>query len=191
VWNHDSVALNKLTESLRRGSGVPIPLAEAIDLLFQDGAQNYIGLLRPYLTNKDVHVEASAARALAVDPESRPRIVELANNAATPEEVRLDALGGLAREDKDFARYAIPIVANAKENPGIRYAAMRELVGRMNYNDVPAEDQIRFAQAVERVLSEQNLTATENGLRTSRAAQELLPYLKKAFPAIQTFYANR
>lgn len=191
VANHDLVALNTLTDTLRRGSGVPIPIADAIDLLDQDGALNYITALRPYLGNTDAHVQARAARALAVDPQSRSRIVALATDTAAPEEVRLNAIRGLAREDQQFARYAIALVANTEENPDIRYAAMHEFVGRMNYNTVAAEEQIRFAQAVERVADEQRLSATESGRRTSTAAQDLLQYLKKAFPAIQAFYANR
>lgn len=191
VSNHDSVALGLLTESLRRGSGVPIPVAEAIDLLDQDGSQNYIGLLRPYLASKDAHVQAKAAMALAVDPESRPQIVRLAESPETPTEVRLNALRGLANDDRDYARYAIALVANAKENPDIRYAAMHDLVGRLNYSNVPAEDQIRFAQVVEKLAGERTLSTTANGARVLKAAQELIEYLKKAFPAIQRFYAGR
>lgn len=190
VSNHDSVALGMLTESLRRGSGVPIPVAEAIDLLDQDGSQNYIGVLRPYLASSDAHVQAKAALALAVDPESRPQIIRLAESAETPKEVRLNALRALADDDRDFARYAIALVANAKENPDIRYAAMHDFVGRMNYNNISAEDQIRFAQVVEKLASERALTS-ESGARTLKAARELLEYLKKAFPAIQKFYATR
>jgi hypothetical protein len=191
VSNHDSVALGMLTESLRRGSGVPIPVADAIDLLDQDGSQNYIGVLRPYLASSDAHVQAKAAMALAVDPESRPQIIRLAESPEAANEVRLNALRALADDDRDFARYAIDLVANAKENPDIRYAAMHGFVGRMNYSNVPVEDQIRFAQVVEKVAGERSLSTTESGARTLKAARELLEYLQKAFPAIQKFYASR
>lgn len=191
VANHDSVALGMLTESLRRGSGVPIPVADAIDLLDQDGSQNYIGVLRPYLASSDAHVQAKAALALAVDPDSRPQIVRLAESAETAKEVRLNAIRALANDDRDFARYAIALVANTNENPEIRYAAMHDFVGRMNYSNVPAEDQIRFAQVVEKVAGERGLSTTESGGRMLKAARELLEYLKKAFPAIQKFYASR
>ncbi len=80
VSNHDLVAINVLAESLREGQNVPIPLADAIDLLDFDGSVNHIGTLRPYLSHADPHVQAKAARALAVDPESRPVIVELARS---------------------------------------------------------------------------------------------------------------
>jgi hypothetical protein len=187
---HDSVALNTLTETLRKGSGVPIPVADAIDLLDQDGPQNYIGVLRPYLDSTDPLVQARAARALAVDPESRPKIVRLASAGSTPAEVRLNALRGLAREDRDFAEYDLAIVENAQESPDIRYAAMHAFVGRMNYENVATQDQIRFAQAVERIAAGEGLSATNPGRRTTAAAKELLAYLKKAFPAIKTFYAT-
>lgn len=191
VSNHDSVALGMLTESLRRGSGVPIPVAEAIDLLDQDGSQNYIGVIRPFLASTDAHIQAKAALALAVDPDSRPQIIRLAQSAETPNEVRLNALRALADDDRDFARYALALVANTSENPEIRYATMHDFVGRMNYNNISAEDQIRFAQIVEKVAGERGLTTSEGGARTLKAARELLDYLKKAFPAIQKFYATR
>jgi hypothetical protein len=184
VWNHDSVAINLLTESLRRGENVPIPLPDAIELLDDDGSVNYIGTLRPYLNHADPRVQAWAARALAVDPESRPKIIELANSPKTPEEVRLHALRALAREDDQFASYAIRLVENAREQPKIRYAAMENLVGRMNYHKVNAEDQIRFARAVEKVAAEE-AARNEDAQKLKEAAKQLLVYLKKAFPEIQ------
>lgn len=190
VSNHDLVAVNLLAESLRDGQNVPIPLADAIDLLDFDSSVNHIGTLRPYLQHSDPHVQAKAARALAVDPESRPAIVELARSSRAPEEVRLNALRALAREDAQFGSYAIPLVEDTREDARIRYAAMHDFVGRMNYNRIAAAEQIRFAQAVEKLAAEQGLR-TEDGVKLVASAQELSAYLKQAFPEIRTFYEKQ
>jgi hypothetical protein len=187
VSNHDSVALGLLTESLREGQGVPIPLSEAIDLLDQDGSINYIGTLRPYLHHEDPSVQAQAVLALAVDPESRPAIVELAKNPRTPGEVRLNALRALAREDDQFASYALPLMENGGEDPGIRFAAMKDFVGRMNYNRVAPADQVRFARAVEKLAGEKDL-GTDESVKVKSAAQELHAYLLQAFPEVRKSY---
>jgi hypothetical protein len=185
--NHDLVALNLLAESLRRQVNILIPLPEAIDILDDDGSANYISVLRPYLNHQDPAVQARAARALALDPESRPRIVELATNSQSPQEVRVNALRGLAREDDKFPSYAIALVENAKENPSVRYTAMHDFVGRMNYNKVGAEDQVRFARAVEKVAAEE-APRNEDAQKLREAAKQLFPYLKKVFPDIRKFY---
>jgi hypothetical protein len=190
VSNHDLMAINLLAESLREGQNVPIPLADAIDLLDFDGSVNHIGTLRPYLQHADPHVQAKAARALAVDPESRPGIVELARSPRAPEEVRLNALRALAREDPQFGSYAIPLVEDAREDPGIRYAAMHAFAGRMNYSKLAPAEQVRFAQAVEKLAVDKGLR-TEEGLKLAGSAQELHAYLKQAFPAIRTFYEKQ
>jgi hypothetical protein len=187
VSNHDSVALGLLTESLREGQGVPIPLSEAIDLLDQDGSINYIGTLRPYLHHEDPSVQAQAVLALAVDPESRPAIVELAKNPRTPGEVRLNALRALAREDDQFASYALPLMENGGEDPGLRFAVMKDFVGRMNYNRVAPADQVRFARAVEKLAAEKDLRTDEAG-KVKDAAQELHSYLLQAFPEVRKSY---
>jgi hypothetical protein len=184
VSNHDAVAINRLVDGLRGGVAVPIPLPDAIELLDDDGAVSYISVLRPYLDHKDPRVQARAARALALDPDSRPQIVRLAVNGASPEEVRFNALRGLAREDSGFLEYAIAIVANRQESPEIRKAAMHEIVGRMNYNPVRDEVQVRFAQTVEAL-------AGERGAKLQDEARRVLAYLKQAFPAIKKFYATR
>lgn len=188
VANHDQVALNQLVDSLRRGQNVPIPLPDAIELLDDDGAANYIGVLRPYLGNRNPQVQARAARALALDPESRPKIVELARNPGSPEEVRLNALRGLAREDGRFASYAIPIVEDPQEDPDVRYAAMHSFVGRLNYAPVDPADQVRFAQAVEKLAGDQRLATSERGAEVREGARQLHLYLKQAFPEIKKHY---
>lgn len=184
VANHDMVAINLLSDSLRRGRDFPIPLPDAIELLNDDGAASYIGALRPYLNHDDPRVQARAAHALSLDPESRPKIVELATSARSPQEVRLNALRGLANEDDQFAKYAISLVENAKEDPKVRYAAMHHFTGRMNYHKVDNDDQIRFARAVQKVAAEEG-AQNEDAQKLRETAKQLLVYLKKAFPALQ------
>lgn len=188
VANHDVVAINQLVDSLRKQQDVPIPLPDAIDLLDEDGSASYIGVLRPYLSHNDPRVQARAARALALDPESRPKIVELAVNAKIPSEIRINALRGLAREDKEFAGYAIRIVENSEENPDIRSAAMHHLAGRLNYHEVAAADQIRFADAVAKLAAEPALLRSEQGAKLTEAARQLHLYLKQTFPEIKKHY---
>ena len=185
VSNHDTVAINRLVDSLRQQQSAPIPLTDAIELLDDDGSVNYISVLRPFLGHSDARVQARAVRALALDDESRPQIVRFAVNPTAPEEVRLNALRGLAREDDNFTKYAIALVENRQESPVIREAAMGEIVGRMNYNRVEAQEQIRFAQVVERVSLDRTADA-----KLKDAATKLLAYLKQAFPAIRKFYEN-
>jgi hypothetical protein len=187
VSNHDQVALNQLVDGLRRGGKAPIPLPDAIALLDDDGSASYIGTLRPYLSHGDPRVQARAARALALDPESRPKIVELAKNPGSPEEVRLNALRGLAREDGGFASYAIPIVENPRESADVRYAAMHDFAGRLNYNKVDPADQVRFAEAVEKLAGDPELKSAR-GTEVKEAARKLHLYLKQAFPEIQKHY---
>jgi len=187
VRNHDEVALNLLSQSLRRRRNVPVPLDEAIDLLDQDGAVSHIVTLRPYLNHDDPNVRAQAAHALAVDPQSRPTIVELARNPETPEHVRLYALRGLAHEDAGFAGYAIELVENSQEDGDVRYAAMHDFAGRMNYSRVDPKDQIRFAEAVLKLANDPNVRS-EKAAKIREAARDLHVYLKKAFPEIQKFY---
>lgn len=190
VANHDPVAVNQLSESLRRQAQGPIPLHEAIELLDLDGSINHISALRPYLDHRDPTVRAWAARALAVDPDSRPRIVEMVTNPQTPEEVRLHALRALAREDVRFGSYAISLVENESEDGDVRYAAMHAFAGRMNYNRVETAEQIRFAQAVENIAVDQNLRSNAAS-RIRKEARELHEYLKEAFPEIRKFYERR
>ena len=190
VNNHDQVAVNVLADALRRGTNLPLPLAEIIHLIDQDGSANHIGAIRPFLTHADPAVRAAAARALALDLQSRDRIVSFATNPESPQIVRVNALRGLAREDERFGSYAIAIVENASENGDVRYAAMHSFAGRMNYANVDPAEQIRFAQAVERIAADRNLRS--NFSEKIRAeAVELLEYLRKAFPEVAKFYASR
>jgi hypothetical protein len=188
--NHDPVAVNILDESLRSGKDIPIPLQDAIDLLDLNGSINFISTLRPYLSHKDPAVQGRAARALALDPQSRPTIVELAKNSQTAETVRLQSLRGLAREDSGFAAYALPLLENVQEDGDVRYSAMKVFAGRMNYGQVAARDQIRFAEAVEKLAVDGSIRS--NAAEKIRAeAKKLLAYLIEAFAEVKKHYANR
>lgn len=190
VANHDPVAVNLLAESLRTKKEVPVPLPEAIDLLDLDGSINHIAALRPYLEHEDQAVQARAARALAVDAESRARIVQLAKESKTPLDVRLQALRALAREDEQFAEYALPILEDAEGDPRVRQAAMQDFAGRMNYNKVEPKIQVRFAEAVEK-LAANKVLRTEDARKLQESAEQLHSYLRKAFPEIQKHYEKR
>lgn len=190
VANHDPVAVNRLSEALRKRTRAPIPLDEAVDLLDLEGSINHLGALRPYLRHNDVKVRARAVRALAADTESRPYIVEQATSKGAPREVRLNALRALAREDARFGSYAIPLLENAGEELEIRYAAMHEYAGRMNYSRTEAAEQIRFAVAVEKLAADKGLKGDAAG-KIQGEARELHNRLKTAFPEIRKHYEGR
>lgn len=189
VMSHDTVALSRLSDHLRSGEEVPIPLAEAIRLLDIDGSIYHLDVIRPYLEHPDPQVRAEAARALAVDPDSRPRIIEMVRDAAAAQQVRLLAIRALAREDARFPHYAIPLVADRQEGPAVRRAAMKAMVGRMNYFPVDPKEQIRFAEVVE-ALARARPGRGGEAASLHAEARELLVYLKKAFPAIESHYAG-
>jgi len=187
--SHDPAAISRLVEGLRSGAP-PIPAADAIELLDVDGSAKHIVTLRPYLDDGDPAVRGQAARALALDPESRQRIVGLATDRETPVEVRAHALRALAREDEGFLQYATTLMLDGRERADIRYLAMKAAVGRMNYHELPAKTQIAFAQAVQRLSSQQGPTTTD-GRDLGAEAKELFAYLLKAFPVIRRHYALR
>lgn len=187
VANHDTVALDRLANALRTGTNMPIPVADAIEMLHFDGPHAYLDAIRPYLASPDPLVQARAAHALSIDPVSRPRLVELIVQPATAPMVRRLALRGLAAQDERFGAYAIPLVANGQEDPDIRYAAMHSYTGRLNYHAVDAEEQVRFALVVERLAADRSLAQTQLGI----AARELRQYLRRAFPAIRRHFEIR
>jgi HEAT repeat protein len=191
IANQDPAAIQRLTESFRSGGDFPIPLPEIIDLLDQDGAAKYIAVIRPYLGHTDPAVQARAARALAVDPQSRPMIISLAKNSQTPNEVRLHAIRALASKDDQFASYAIELMEDTSTDLKIRYAAMHGVAGRMNYHKVDAPTMIRFAQVVEKISKERNMRTTEEGRKVQQASKELHSHLRKSFPEIKRFYERR
>jgi len=188
VASHDAVAIDKLVEGLRSNAS-PIPLPDAIDLLDMDGSNKHIVTLRPFLSNPNPDVQAQAARALAVDPESRPTIISLANNAKAPLAVRSHALRALSREDKGFMAYAIRLVGNSKEKADIRYEAMKGAMRRLNYQNEPAATQVNFALAVQRLSSERGVITTDKR-DVGAEAKELFAHLLKSFPAIKKHFGN-
>ena len=190
IADQDPVAIDRLTESLRNGRDFPVPLPEGIDLLDTDGSVKHSAVLRPYLSHADPAVQGQAARALAVDPQSRPMIIDLAKSSRTPNDVRLHALRGLAREDARFPSYAIELVEDSETDPEIRNAAMHGIAGRMNYHKVDAPTQIRFAQAVGKISEERNLL-TDDGRKVQESAKELHFQLRKSFPEIKKFYETQ
>ena len=188
---HDSVAIGRLDRSLRERQNVPIPLVDAVDQMDIDGAVNHIVALRPYLDDADPKVQGRVAQALAVDPQSRPKIVALATNRETPAEVRTLAFRALAREDQQFAQYALPILDQNQEDEKVRNEILRAFAGRMNYQAVDPAEQVRFAQAVEKIAGAENNAVTDAARQTKSDAQELFTHLRKTFPEIRKFYENR
>lgn len=189
VANHDSVAVTRLSDRLRDGTNIPIPIDEAIDLLDLVGPLNHLNALRPYLTHGNPRVRARAARVLAGDSQSRAAIIQLANDREQPDEVRRFALRGLAREDHNYGTYAIELIENPRNDGDVRFGAMHSYAGRLNYNPSKPEEQIRFAQAVERVMNDPSIRS-DNAQKIRTEAREMLEYLKMAFPAVKNFYAN-
>jgi hypothetical protein len=187
---HDIIAIDKLVESLRKGTNFTIPLADGIELLDVDGSSKHLKTLRPFLNHSDPKVQAQASRALANDPESRNAVIALATNKQTNTNTRKNALRGLAREDQGFMNYAIKIILDVQESADIRYEAMKDGMGRLNYKHEPDTSQIRFAQAIERVASGR-AARTSDGKELIAEAKLLLPHLQKNFPAIGRFYRLR
>jgi len=190
VAAHDIVAVDKLVENLRQGANFTIPLEDGIELLDMDGSSKHFTTIRPFLNNPNPKVQAQASRALANDPQSRQAIVGLATNKRTNKDIRTNALRGLAREDDNFMNYAITIILDAEESADIRYDAMKNAMGRLNYHKVPDTFQIRFAQAVERVAAGRP-ARTSDGKELTAEAKQLLAHLQKYFPAIGRFYRLR
>lgn len=189
VSTQDAAAISQLVEGMRVDSP-PIPLADAIELLHTDGSMKHLGTLRRYLNHDDPSVRAQAARALALDPESREQIVRMATDIDIPFEIRSLALRALAREDESFMQYAIRLMLNRRESADVRYLAMKTAVGRMNYHKVPVKTKISFAEAVKQLSSGQGPMTTD-GRDLAAEARKLFAYLLKAFPAIKRHYALR
>lgn len=188
VTSHDTVAVSRLSDGLASEAGPPIPLDEAIRLLDIDGSVNHVAVIRPFLGHPEAGVRAEAARSLAVDPDSRPAIVEMVTDREAPEVVRLRAIRALAREDDGFPKYATALVADREESLEVRRAAMKAMVGRMNYFRVPVQEQIVFAEVVARIA--------RSGPRTGQPAllaadaRKLMVYMKKAFPPIAEHFGD-
>jgi cobalamin biosynthesis Mg chelatase CobN len=190
VSSHDALAIDQLVESLRSGGPVPIPLADAIELLDVDGPNKHLVTVRPFLENPDSSVQAQAARVLAVDSDSRQDVVDLAFQSTTPREVRLNALRALSREDEQYMTYALRLMANRSEDADVRYAAMRGGMVRLNYHNEPADSQVRFAIGVQS-LSGQPGVVTSDDLDVGAEAKRLIAHLRRYFPAVKKHFARR
>jgi hypothetical protein len=67
---------------------------------------------------------------------------------------------------------------------------MQTFAGRMNYDKVEPADQIRFAEAVERLANDPSLAGSNAG-KIREAARKLHVYLREAFPEIRKHYENK
>ena len=186
VAAHDIVAIDKLVESLRTNTNV-IPIQVGIELLDVDGSGKHFTTLRPFLNHPDPRVQAQASKALASDPQSKSRVIEIATNKSINNDTRKNALRGLAREDVNFMNYAINIILDPQESPDIRYQAMKDAMGRINYQNEPDTNQVRFAQAVERVAAGRPARTTD-GKELTAEAKTLLAHLKKYYPPVGRYY---
>jgi hypothetical protein len=184
VSSHDMVAIDRLVEGVRDGNP-PVPMADAIELLDVDGPTRHVQTVRPLLGTSDPDVQAQAVRVLAVDPDSRPAVVEIAANSGAPLAVRINALRALSREDAEYFSYALRLMANTKEHPDVRYAAIQGAMARMNYHQVPPDQQVLFSRAVANVASTSGAQMTSTGKNLGLEARLLLAHLRKYFPVIR------
>lgn len=191
VSTQDPVATTKLVEGLENGGAdSPVPLSQAIEMIDVAGATRHFNALRPYLRHPDPEVQVEAVRVLTADANSRPTIVKLIAEQETPEAVRVQGLRGMARLDERLSAYAIPLIRNPDEPIAVREAAMRAMVAQVNYKEVEASEQIRFAEAVEALASEPGLEAVGDD-QPQKRANELLQYLQKSSPAIRQHYESK
>jgi hypothetical protein len=57
----------------------------------------------------------------------------------------------------------------------------------MNFQKVQQDAQVRFAQAVEKLATNES-PATDEDIKVREAARALFPYLKSAFPEVKKHY---
>lgn len=184
---HDATAIDNLVQGLRGTIPLRIPTADAIELLDIDGSTKHIVTLRPFLESPDPAVQAQAAHALGVDPASRDAIVRLAQDTDAAMGVRINALRSLSREDEQFMSYAVRLMSNRNESADIRYSAMKQSMGRLNYQKVNAKSQISFARAIQQLSSEQGVI-TLDGRDVGAEAKKLIPHLRKTFPTMRRIF---
>ena len=113
--------------------------------------------------------------------------LRIATNKSINNDTRKNALRGLAREDVNFMNSAINIILDPQESPDIRYQAMKDAMGRINYQNEPDTNQVRFAQAVERVAAGRPARTTD-GKELTAEAKTLLAHLKKYYPPVGRYY---
>lgn len=186
VSSGEELAVELTRAGLRAPDQALIPAAEALDLLDLDGAVAHLDVIRPYLGAKDPDVRATAVRALGEDPQSRPAIRALLHDGDTPTHVRMAALDALARGDDRFIDSVVDLLADRGESGDIQSEAVRRYVGRLNYGAVEPEEQVRFAKSLER-YADRGASAR---LR-DEAEDELIPFLRSSFPAIDAYFRGR
>ena len=187
VPDNDPVAVDAVVKGLKNPADAPVPTAEAIDLLNEAGAINYLEALRPFIDDRDPIVQARAIDALALDPTSRPKIVQYLRDKTRPTPIRVAALHSLNRAgDSQYPVYATDALSDQSAPVELRTAAIRETLGFLNYHKVPEDQQIRFAEAVERLGAEQPVLP---GIKDTPA--KVLEYLRKTSPAVEKHYRAR
>lgn len=190
VASHDVVAIDRIVNGVNDGDP-PIPLADAIQLLDTDGPTRHVQTVRPFIENPDPKVQGQAVRVLAVDPDSRQAVVDLAFNPESAREVRVNALRALSREDAEFFAYALRLMSNRQEDPDVRYAAMEGGMARLNYQTVPSSTQIQYGRAVESISRTGSGEFTSDGKNLAVEAKKLVAHLLKYFPSIRKDFARR
>jgi hypothetical protein len=189
VANHDTLAVSRISDSLRDRQNVPVPVPEAVAMLDLDGPMNHVEVLRLYLEDPDLAVRAQAALALGIDDNSRATLVRYATDERTPVEVRVHALRGLARVGRSFPDVAIPLVENQRTNSRVRQEAMKSMVGVLNYNQIDAKTKIRFFDVLSTLAVDPQLLNVNDGLGSE--AKEVQAYLIRAFPEVKRHHENR
>lgn len=181
VPSHDLVAIDRIVEGVRNGTP-PTPMADAVELLDVDGPTRHVKTVQPLIDTKDPAVLAQVVRVLAVDPDSRPAVVNLLLNRQTARQVRVNALRALSREDPEYFSYGLNLMSDRREDPDVRYAAIKGAMARMNYQQVPSEQQIRFGRVVQNIANTAGGQVTSNGKDLGAEAKRLVAHLQKYFP---------
>lgn len=182
VPSNEPTALQLLENGLGNPDVAPVSTTEALALLDRAGSVNHLDVIRPFLNSEDPEVLRLAVQALAVDPVSRPKIVLLLQDQNTPEPIRVASLRRLSRADDDFVSYALELFENEDESTEIRRQVTRAIIGRMNYQSVSADDQVRFAQAVERLSPDIAPSVLEGS-----SPDQFIEHLRLTFPAIKEY----
>lgn len=181
----EDLTIELIREGLRNPDEALIPPAEGLNLLYQHGAAQHFDVLRPYLSAEAPSVLAMAVLALGNDVQSQPEIRRLLASRKTPERVRVAALDALRREDERFGELVVAILEDRQESIALQAEAIRRYVGRLNYDERPEEEQVRFAMAVDEFARRGRSKAQLD------ARKELIPYLRANFAAIDGYFDQR
>jgi hypothetical protein len=181
VPENDEVAVKVLSDALQSApDNPPIPLAEALNLLYAAGPSYHLNTLRPFLANPDPQVQFEAVRALAADAESQPRIREIVLDKASDTRVRQVGMEELARYNPVMADVALDLLDDENEQIPLRLNAARIYLAQMKKRPVEPDKQVRFADGFQALLSDYQ--------ETSNALEKLVPELQRDFPVIKEHY---